>query len=159
MTKAVGAVEQCVNVSEMQEIEGATELWKNRMDNLFRINPLKIWPKGDIISNIYIKIRCDQINKAKDFSCCSNLLGSPYSKSLPQQFSLQTDSGVFLKHLFHQLPPFKWYVATYIIKSRLLNLYFKHSGSDPQSTFPESLVSQESQGKRGGKINLKIVPK
>lgn len=106
-----------------------------------------------------MKVRRDQINKAKDFSCCSNLLGSPYSKSLPQQFSPQTDTGFFLKHLFHQLPPFKRYVATYTIKSRLLNLSFKHSGSDPQSTFPESLVSQESQGKKGEKINVKIFAK
>lgn len=159
MTKAVRAVEQCVNVSEMQEVEGATEFWKNRMDNLFRTNPLKIWPTRDTITNIYIKVRCDQINKAKDFSYCSNLLGSPYSKSLPQQFSPQTDTGFFLKHLFHQLPPFKRYVATYTIKSRLLNLSFKHSGSDPQSTFPESLVSQESQGKKGEKIDVKIFAK
>lgn len=50
--------------------------------------------------------------------CYGDLLALPRA-NLFLKSSLQTDSGLFLKHHLHQSPPFKWYLTAYVIKVKL----------------------------------------
>lgn len=50
------------------------------------------------------------------------------SRALPRanlflSSSLQTDSGLLLKHHLHHFPPCKWYLTAYMIKEKLYLIF------------------------------------